>query len=159
MVAFLPRECKLIGNQKNEDTGKKADQGFTAVEMVSFRWNKLGEAGKTNTAHVLGRWLNPACIEEDLSSDAQTELARKGLEHYFPNDRKMVSSIWTQHQKYMRRDKKGELFYDADGKKKRNCDLEGPDHGCSGADWWFELDYPHDNTLCNLRDFAIRFLA
>ena len=31
--------------------------------------------------------------------------------------------------------KKGELFYNADDKKKQTCDLEGPDQGCSGADW------------------------
>ena len=110
-------------------------------------------------AHVFGRWLNPACVGEDLSSNGQIELARRGLEHYFLNNERMVSKIWMQHKKYMRLDKKGDLFYEADGKKKRTCDLEGPDHGCSGADWWFELDWPHDDVLKDLRVFAIQFLA
>ena len=51
------------------------------------------------------------------------------------------------------------MFYNADGTKKRTCDLEGPDHGCSGADWWFELGFPHDTVLCDLRRFAMKFLA
>ena len=55
-------------------------------------------------------------------------------------------------------DKKGGLFYNADGKKKRTCDLKGPDHGCSGADWWFELDWPNNEALKDLRVFAMRFL-
>ena len=71
----------------------------------------------------------------------------------------MVSKIWMQHKKYKGLDKKGDLFYDADGKKKRTCDLEGPDHGCSGADWWFELDWPHGDALKDLRASAMRFLA
>ena len=57
-------------------------------------------------------------------------------------------------------DPKGELFYNADGKKKRTCDLEGPDHGCSGADWWFELDYSYDTELGDLRAFThMKFLG
>ena len=67
VVAFLARECSLVGNQKNEDTGKKAGHGFTTSEMVSFRWNKLGESGNTNTAHVLRRRLNSACIKEHFN--------------------------------------------------------------------------------------------
>ena len=93
VVAFLPRECSLICNQKSKDTGKKVDKGFTALEMVSFRWNKLVDAGKTNMTHVLRWWLNPACIGEDLSSDDQIELARRGLWHFFPNNPRMVSKI------------------------------------------------------------------
>ena len=85
--------------------------------MVSFRWNKLGEAGKTNMAHVLGRWLNPACIEEDFNCDGQIELARSGLEHYFPNDPSTVRKIWTQHKKHMVLDKKGDLFFHTTGSK------------------------------------------
>ena len=50
------------------------------------------------------------------------------------------------------------MFYNADGKKKRTCDLKGPDHGCSGADWWFDLDYPYDTELGDLRTFAMKFL-
>ena len=46
----------------------------------------------------------------------------------------MVRKIWAQYKIYMTLDKKGELFYSADGKKKQTCDLEGPNHGCSGAD-------------------------
>ena len=54
---------------------------------------------------------------------------------------------------------KGDLFYDADGKKKRACDLEDQDHGCSGTDWWFELDYPYDTELGDLRAFTMKFLG
>ena len=50
--------------------------------MVIFRWTKMADAGNTSTAHVLGWWLNPACIEEDFSYDNQLQLARQGLEHY-----------------------------------------------------------------------------
>ena len=39
------------------------------------------------------------------------------------------------------------LFYNPDGTKKRTCDLNGPDHGCSGADWWFAIEYPHDGAV------------
>jgi len=159
VVAFRPSDCSLVGNQTHEDNGKKDDHGFTAEEMVSFRWTKMATASNTNKAHVLGRWLNPACIEEDLACDDQISLAREGLTHYFPNNPTMVRKIWTQHKKYMDLDPKGELFYDADGKKKRTCDLEGPDHGCSGSDWWFELDYPYDTELGDLRAFAMRFLS
>ena len=109
-------------------------------------------------AHVLGRWLNPACINEDFDCDGQIELARQGLDHYFPNDPGMVNKIWAQHRKYMALDKTGSLFYDENGKKRRTCDLEGPDHGCSGADWWFELNWSHDNILIDLRVFEIWFL-
>ena len=56
-------------------------------------------------ANVLGWWLNPACIEENLSSDGQIELARRGLEHYFLDNKRMVSKIWMQHKKYMMLDK------------------------------------------------------
>ena len=104
-------------------------------------------------------WVNPACIEEDFSCDGQIELARQGLGHYFGSDTKTVRKKWTQHKIYMQLDKKGPLFYEEDGKKKRTCDLEGPDHGCSGADWWLELEPPYDAKLKELADFAMRFLA
>ena len=157
--AFSARECTLLGNQSTEDSGKKAPVGFTATQMVNFRWTKLASAGKTNMAHVLARWLNPACIDEDFDCDGQVELARKGLEHYFAHDKAKVSRIWTQHKLYMALDTEGPLFYNPDGKKKRTCDLEGPDHGCSGADWWFELEYPYDTQLKDLRAFAIKMLS
>ena len=54
--------------------------------------------------------------------------------------------------------KKEELFYNANGEKKRICDLESPDHGCFGAGWWFELDYPYETELSDLRAFVMRFL-
>ena len=53
----------------------------------------------------------------------------------------------------------GPLFYDGDGTKKRTCDLNGPDHGCYGADWYFAIEYPHDGALGDLRAFAMRILA
>ena len=96
-----------------EDTGKNAGHGFTASEIVISRWTKMADAGNTGTAHVLGQWLNPICIEEDLSCDNQLRLAREGLEHYFPNDPSTVTKIWTQHNIYMALDKKGPLFYNA----------------------------------------------
>ena len=43
-------------------------------------------------------------------------------------------------------DKTGSLFYDKNGKKRRTCDLEGPDHGCSGTDWWHDLPYKYEKT-------------
>ena len=49
--------------------------------------------------------------------------------------------------------------YNADGKKELTCDLDGPDHGCSGADWQFQLDYPYNTELSDLRDFAMRFFS
>ena len=159
VVAFRQRECSLVGNEMHDDTGKNAGHGFTASEMVIFRWTKMADAGNTGTAHVLGRWLNPACIEEDFSYDNQLQLARQGLEHYFPKDPSMVRKIWTQHKIYMALDKKGPLFYNANGKKRQTCDLDGPDRGCSGADWWFQLDYPYDTELSDLRAFAMRFLG
>ena len=119
----------------------------------------MAGAGKTNMAHVLGRWLNPACINEDFDCDGQIELARQGLEHYFPNDPGKVNRIWAQHRKYMALDRTGPLFYDKDGKKRRTCDLEGPDHGCSGADWWHDLPYDEEQALKDLRAFAMKFLA
>ena len=119
----------------------------------------MADAGNTGTANVLGRWLNPACIEEDFSYDNQLQLARQGLEHYFPKDPSMARKIWSQHKIYMALDKKGPLFYNANGKKRQTCDLDGPDHGCSGADWWFQLDYPYDTELSDLRAFAMRFLG
>ena len=149
----------MLGNQTTEDSGKKAPVGFTATQMVNFRWTKMASAGKTNMAHVLARWLNPACVEEDFDCDGQIELARKGLEHYFRGEKAMVNKIWTQHKVYMALDTKGPLFYEADGTKKRTCDLEGPDHGCSGADWWFALEYPYDGELKDLREFAMKMLA
>ena len=36
---------------------------------------------------------------------------------------------------------------------------EEKDHGCSGADWWFAIDYPHDAAFVDLRAFAMRILA
>ena len=39
------------------------------------------------------------------------------------------------------------------------CDLEGPDHGCSGADWWHDLPYDYEKPLKDLRAFATKFLA
>ena len=157
--AFTAGECTLIGNQSTEDTGAKVDAGFTALAMVSFRWAKIAGATNTNTAHVLGRWLNPACIGEDFTCDGQIELARKGLEHFFPGDIAKVTRIWNQHKLYMALDQNGALFYNEDGTKKRTCDLNGPDHGCSGADWWFAIDYPHDAAFVDLRAFAMRILA
>ena len=71
----------------------------------------------------------------------------------------MAGKIWTQHEKYRDLDPKGELFYDVDGKKKRTYDLEVPDHACSGADWWFELDYPYDTEVGDLRAFVMKFLG
>ena len=149
----------MLGNQSTEDTGGKAGAGFTALEMVNFRWIKVADAGNTGTAHVLARWLNPACVEEDFNCDGQIELARKGLEHFFPNDMVTVDKIWTQHKLYMALNTKGPLFFDLDGTKKRTCDLHGPDHGCSGADWWFAIPCPHDYSLAELRAFAMRILA
>ena len=96
--------------------------------------------------HVLGRWLNPACIEEDLSCDGQIDLARNGLGHYFTNNSRMASKVCTQHKNYMILDKKGGLFCNTDGKKKQTCDLEDPDHGCSDADWRFELDWSNNEA-------------
>ena len=55
----------------------------------------MAGAGKTNMAHVLGRWLNPACIEENFNCDNQVKLAWEGLQHYFPNNTSMVRKIWT----------------------------------------------------------------
>ena len=81
--------------------------------------------------------MNPAHIEEDFSCGNQLQLIQQGLAHYFPKDPTMVTMIWTQHKIYMALDKKGLLFYNTDGKKKRSCDLDGPDHGCSGAEWWY----------------------
>ena len=78
---------------------------------------------------------------------------------FFAGDADAVNKIWTQHKTYMALDKKGLLFYNSDGTKKRTCDLNGPDHGCSGADWWFALEYPHDQVLPDLRVFAMRILA
>ena len=103
--------------------------------------------------------LNPACIGEDFTCDGQIELARKGLELFFPNDVAKVNRIWNQHKLYMALDQNGPLFYNEDGTKKRTCDLNGPDHGCSGADWWFAIEYPHDGALGDLRAFAMRILA
>ena len=51
------------------------------------------------------------------------------------------------------------MFYDKDGKKKQACGLEGPDHGCSGADWWHDLPYEYEKSLKDLRAFAMKFLA
>ena len=65
--AFVPEDCTLLGNQSTKDTVSKATVGFTALEMVNFRYIKLASAGNTNMAHVLARWLNPACIEEDFN--------------------------------------------------------------------------------------------
>ena len=141
MVAFRPTDCSSVGKWAQEDNGKKSNHGFTAEDMVSFWWTKMADAGNTNKDHVLGRWLNPACFEEKFDCDDQILLAREGLSHYFPNNPNVARKIWTQHKKYIDLDPKSELFYDADSKKKCTCDLEGPDHGCSGADWWFELDY------------------
>ena len=59
----------------------------------------------------------------------------------------------------MRLDKKGDRLYEAYGKKKRTCNLDGPDRGCSGADWWFKIHWLHDGALKDLRAFAIWFLA
>ena len=118
VVAFRKKECSLVGNQKNEDTGKKAGHGFTASEMVTFRWTKMATAGNTGTAHVLGQWLNPACIQEDFKSDNQIQLARQGLDHYFPNEPSMVRTIWNEHKIYMALNKQGELFYKKYGKKR-----------------------------------------
>jgi hypothetical protein len=70
-----------------------------------------------------------------------------------------VNKIWTQHKLYMALDTNGLLFFDLDGTKKRTCNLHGPDHGCSGADWWFAIPYPHDYSLAELRAFAMRILA
>ena len=157
--AFKSEECTLVGNQSTEDTGGKANAGFTALEIVSFRWAKVAGAGNTNTAHVLARWLNPACVKEDFNCDGQIELARKGLVqglvHFFPNNMDTVNKIWTQHKLYMALDTEGLLFYNPDGTKKRTCDLNGPDHGCSGADWWFAIECPHDGALGYLGGFAI----
>ena len=69
--AFKSGECTLLGNQSTEDTGGKADAGFTALETVNFRWTKVADAGNTGAAHVLARWLNPACVEEDFDCDGQ----------------------------------------------------------------------------------------
>ena len=69
--------------------------------MVIFRWTKMADAGNTGTAHVLGRWLNPACIEEDFSCDNQLELTRQGLKHYFLKDPSMMRKIWTQLKIYI----------------------------------------------------------
>ena len=148
--AFKKSECSLVGNQKNEDTGKKAGHGFMASEMVTFRWIKMADAGNTGTAHVLRR---------DFSCDDQIKLARHGLHQYFPNDPSTVRNIWNQHKIYMALDKKGEFFYNADGKKKRTCNLKGSDQGCSGADWSFGLDYPYDTELGDLRTFTMKFLG
>ena len=63
------------------------------------------------------------------------------------------------HKLYMQLEKKGKLFYEPDGKKKRTCDLNGPDHGCSGADWWLGLQPPHDGVLKDLAKFAMRLLG
>ena len=103
--------------------------------------------------------MNPAHIEEDFSCGNQLQLIQQGLAHYFPKDPTMVTMIWTQHKIYMALDKKGLLFYNTDGKKKRSCDLDGPDHGCSGAEWWYQLDYLYDTGLSNLRDSAMRILG
>ena len=102
--------------------------------------------------------MNPACINEDFSCDEQLELMGQGLDHYFPNDPRKVHRIWIQHKKYMALQRDGDLFYE-DGKKKNTCNLEGPDHGCSGADWWHDLPRPIDSVLADLREFAMRFLA
>ena len=65
----------IVDNQKKEDTSKKAGHRFTAPKMVTFWRTKVTEAGNTNTVHVLERWLNLACIEEDFSCDNQIQLA------------------------------------------------------------------------------------
>ena len=59
----------------------------------------------------------------------------------------------------MRLDKKGGLFYNNGREKKQTFNLDGPDDGCSGADWEVNLERPHDKALHNLRAFVIRFLA
>ena len=51
------------------------------------------------------------------------------------------------------------MFYNAHGKKEQTCNLKGPDYGCSGTDWWFQLDYSYDTELSDLRAFAMRFLV
>ena len=61
--------------------------------MVNFRWTKMPEAGNTNKAYVLVRWLNPACFGENFDCDDQISLAREGLSHYFPNNPSMVRKI------------------------------------------------------------------
>ena len=48
----------------------------------------MSSAENTNVVYVLARWVNPACIEEDFACDGQIELVRKGLEHYFGNNKK-----------------------------------------------------------------------
>ena len=68
VAAFRPTYCSLVGNQTHKDNGKKANHGFTAEEMVSFWWTKMAEAGNTNRAHVLRRWLNPACFGESSTA-------------------------------------------------------------------------------------------
>ena len=70
----------------------------------------MADACNTGTTHVLGRWLNPACIKEDFSCDNQFQLAWQRLAHYFPKDLSIVTKIWTQHKIYMALNKKGPLF-------------------------------------------------
>ena len=93
MVAYRPTYCSLVGNQTHEGNGKKANHGFMAEEMARFWWTKMAETGNPNKAHVLGRWLNPACFEEKFDCDDQILLAREGLSHYFPNNPSMVRKI------------------------------------------------------------------
>ena len=96
--------------------------GLTVLEAAVghvFRWIKVADAGNAGAAHVLARWLNPACVEEDFNCDGQIELARKGLEHFFPNDVATVNKIWTQHKLHVALDANGPLLCDLDGTKKR----------------------------------------
>ena len=61
-----------------------------------------------------------------------------------------------QHKNYMILDKKEDMFYNANDKKGL---FKGAYHDCSGAEWCFELDWPHDEALRNLKAFTIWFLT
>ena len=45
-----------------EGTKKPPPKGFSALEMVVFQWNKLGEADKTNMAHACPREVVEPCL-------------------------------------------------------------------------------------------------
>ena len=142
-------------------TGGGADSPWTAANIVSFRWNKMYNAGSglggglTAFAHA----VNP-CFHADDSARDQTVLAdaHAALAHMLGPA--AAGAVWGQLQDYTSTGKASTLFVGAQtGPRHRTCDYQHPEaRGLEGGDWWFMTPPPKCFEWKMLREISMMVL-
>ena len=168
-VAFREGECSLLSKRSHEDAGLGAAAGWTAAEMLVFRWNKMHGATSTGKLHAAGRLLNPAFRDYDHTMDNLTEQFVEYLKIFGSNKDdtgEWVDKAFTQWQDYQTykdvasdSDLGRQLFFNTDGTEKETCSWTGDTRGLRGADWWINLPFKWQQKWSNLREVAIKVLS